>query len=102
MGATMKQDEYGNDILARWESRSGKHWVNLDRGESGYGYRSNGSGGSLGLRAEWVASEEAKGRVFDFAPNVISEADALAQMEAKVLRGYFLPDAAKTAMVRKF
>ena len=67
-------------VLARWESRSGKHWVVLEYTETGAGiYRSNSAGGCLGT---------------------MSEADALKVMQSKVDSGYFLPDAAKTPMHR--
>ena len=67
-------------VLARWESRSRKHWVILEYTETGAGiYRSNDAGGCLGR---------------------MGEAEALIAMQAKVDSGYFLPDAAKTPMHR--
>ncbi len=32
----------------RWESRSGKHWIELHRNKWGYSYRAPSMGGSLG------------------------------------------------------
>jgi hypothetical protein len=34
--------------VARWESRGGKHWLELYRDELGYTYRSSSGGGNLG------------------------------------------------------
>jgi hypothetical protein len=94
--ATMKPEESPR-LLARWESRSGKHWVELTQHDSvtianamdptsvggreftWYGYTSPGSSGSL------AAS---------------TSAAAIAEMEQRVKRGDFLPDAAKTPMKR--
>ena len=63
--------------IARWESRGGKHWVELYIDEHGYGYDGNGCGGSI------LAS---------------SDSHARALMQVKVDSGYFLPDDAKTPM----
>jgi hypothetical protein len=75
--------------IARWESRSGKHWVELfyypafqfadGRVEPSASYTALHSGGSLG--------------------NMTEEA-AIAEMQARVDRGLFQPDAAKTPMRR--
>lgn len=65
--------------LARWESRSGKHWVELTASPLGFGYRSPSAGGGL------------------YAMDLDA---ALAELQAKVDRGHFLPDAAKTPMRR--
>ena len=91
----MKTD--GPLVLARWESRSGKHWVELTQHDSvtianamdpssvgwraftWYGYTSPGNSGSL---------------------SVTTSAAAIAEMEQRVKRGDFLPDAAKTSMKR--
>jgi hypothetical protein len=67
-------------VVARWESRSGKHWVDLYAyPDSGHGYKAPGCGGFLG---------------------VMDEAAALAIMEQKVADGYFQPDANVTPMRR--
>lgn len=95
--AAMKAEESAPRILARWESRSGKHWVELKqhagvtianamdptsvggRAFTWYGYTSPGSSGSLAAT---------------------TSAAAIAEMEQRVNRGDFLPDAAKTPMKR--
>ena len=67
-------------MTARWESRSGKHWVELVAYESGgYGYRSPGMGGCIGN---------------------VTEAEAIASIQSKVDAGYFQPDANVTPMHR--
>lgn len=66
-------------VIARWESRSGKHWAELYHDGTAAFYRGVGCGGNLG---------------------VIGEAEAVAEMQRKVDSGYFLPDSAKTPMKR--
>lgn len=76
-------------IIARWESRSGKHWVNLYFNPAfkladGHivadaHYEGIGCGGSI------AAS---------------TESEAIAAMETRVASGYFQPDANKTPMKR--
>ncbi len=70
---------YEKTLIARWESKSGKHFAELNRDSMGYSYRGNGAGGFMGA---------------------MPEADALASIEARVDSGYFLPDNAKTPMKR--
>jgi hypothetical protein len=67
-------------IIARWESRSGKHWANLIEHEDGcYTYDSPDAGGCIG---------------------VLPRGEAMETMQGKVASGYFLPDNAKTPMRR--
>ena len=66
-------------IIARWESRGGKHWVELEQTEFGFSYRGNGCGGVMAAKKEY---------------------DALQELMVKVNSGYFLPDSAKTPMRR--
>lgn len=66
-------------IVARWESRSGKHWVNLVSDQWGYGYESVSCGGWMGQ---------------------VSYASALASIQGKIDMGYFQPDANKLPMQR--
>ena len=74
----MRFNEHGNQIVARWESKTGKHWVNATVSPEGYGgYHSPGAGGSTGTLGPEAVIEEV-GRM--------------------VARGYFLPDSAKTPM----
>lgn len=63
--------------IARWESRSGKHWVDLLHDGEHASYRSEDCGGFLGR---------------------ITEAEAIERLTAKVQSGYFQPDANKTPM----
>lgn len=63
-------------IIGRWESKTGKHWVEL---YADCTYKSADAGGCLGN---------------------ISQHAAIAAMQAKVDNGYFLPDSAKTPMRR--
>ena len=65
-------------VVARWKSKSGKHWAELYRQGDCYGYRSADCGGNLGI-----------------LPN---ESSAFEIMERRVRSGYFLPDSAKTPM----
>lgn len=66
-------------VVARWESRGGKHWVEaeIDPDTEYGGYRSNSGGGTTGT---------------------VGRTAAIAAVKAKVDAGYFLPDAAKTPM----
>jgi hypothetical protein len=66
-------------VIARWESKSKKHWVDLEKDQWGFAYSSPGSGGSLGR---------------------ISKDEALLEMERRVNMGLFQPDKNKTPMVR--
>lgn len=76
-------------LIARWESRGGKHWVNLyfnPEFKLANGsvvvdahYRGNGCGG--GIQANTAE-------------------DAIIKMEARIAAGGFQPDAAKTPMKR--
>lgn len=56
-------------VVARWESASGKHWVELYRDGAGYGYRAPGASGWLGAVAEAAALAELERRVGDFQPD---------------------------------
>jgi hypothetical protein len=76
-------------IIARWESRGGKHWVELYADEHGYGYDGNGCGGDFHPRTKLC--------IFGSIP-ASSDSHARALMQAKVDSGYFLPDDAKTPM----
>jgi len=64
-------------VIARWQSRSGKHWVELKKDEYGYHYDAPGASGVLGN---------------------ITEEEAIRQMEQRV--PYMQPDKAKTPMRR--
>ena len=64
-------------VIARWESRSGKHWVELATDGAAYRYRAPDAGGYL---AE------------------ATKAEAMAEMNRRVAAGYFQPDANKTPM----
>jgi hypothetical protein len=67
-------------VLARWESKSGKHWVELTQSESGAAfYNAPQAVGSLGM---------------------VKDIDAIAEMQKRVDLGYFQPDANKTPMKR--
>ena len=65
--------------LARWQSRSKKHWVELSQTEHGFKYTAPDCGGYLAAQARLGAVEE---------------------LQAKVDSGYFQPDANKTPMHR--
>lgn len=67
-------------LIARWESVSGKHWVELTRSESG----------SVFYDAPRATGSLAK----------VTDAEAIADMQARVDKGYFQPDANKTPMKR--
>lgn len=69
------------DLLARWESKGGKYWVEVYSDERGQTYHSDDGGGNLGN---------------------IGEDAAIEQVEKRVLRGDFLPDRAKTPMVMTY
>ena len=51
-------------VIARWESRRGKDWVELYKDQWGYGYAANGSGGFFGRVSETRALEEMERRIF--------------------------------------
>ena len=68
-------------IVARWESRGGKHYVELRRGRYDYGYDANSAAGSI------------------CNPNVTIE-EAVMVVEAMLARGCFLPDSAVLPMKR--
>lgn len=68
-------------VVAKWESKSGKHWVTLTRDKHGYSFRAGGAGGYLGN---------------------VSESDAVKEMERRVAMGIYQPDANKTPMRRTF
>lgn len=65
--------------LARWESRSKKHWVELIQTDHGFKYSAPDCGGYL----------EAQTRL-----------RAVKELQAKVDTGYFQPDANKTPLRR--
>jgi hypothetical protein len=68
-------------IIARWESKSGKYWVELTRSESGsVFYDAPQATGSLGRD--------------------LTDEQAVTDMQARVNKGYFQPDANKTPMRR--
>jgi hypothetical protein len=67
-------------IVARWESKSGKHWVELTRSEYGVSYSAPQAGGTFA--------------------NPCTDAEAIADMAQRVALGYFQPDANKTPMKR--
>ncbi len=67
--------------VGRWESRGGKHWVELWWGRYDYSYSNNNSGGSV------------------CNPNLPLD-QAVTVMQAKVDRGMFLPDMAVVPMKR--
>ena len=70
------------EVIARWESPRGKHWVELLAFENGgFCYRGNGCGGSMVQH---------------------SLPEAIAAMQEKVDTGYFLPDSAKIPMREVF
>lgn len=71
----------GHTLVASWESVRGAHWVDVTRGPYGYSYSGNGCDGSLGN---------------------MDESAALAHVGRMVASGYFLPDSAKSHMLRTF
>ena len=71
-----------SETVARWESRTGKHWVELRwSNEFGFSYTSPNAGGSL-------------------AANTTDEAIAELAPRLEPYAGYFQPDSNKTAMKR--
>jgi hypothetical protein len=67
-------------VLARWESKNGKHWAELCVNSDGtYSYRAADCGGNLGY---------------------VGVVQAFERMREKVDSGYFLPDVYKTVMQR--
>lgn len=68
-------------MIARWESRSGKWWVELHRSDAGcYSYTANDSGGTLG--------------------NNLTNEVAIDAIEQRIANGYFQPDNLKSPMKR--
>jgi hypothetical protein len=69
-------------LIARWETRNGKHFCELTRherdGDPAYSYRGNGCGGSLGV--------------------LRSDDDAVSQIVNRIGLAYFAPDAAKIGL----
>jgi len=86
---TVGMAKLGRTKIARWESRSGKYWVDLyfnptfkladGRVVADASYRGNGCGGSV---------------------SGATEAEAIAAMQRRIDHGGFQPDAAKTPMRR--
>lgn len=66
-------------VIARWESRSGKHWVELSEDRWGFAYTAPGQGGVLGR---------------------VSRAEAVTEIERRAAMGLFQPDANVTPMRR--
>ena len=66
-------------LVAKWESKSGKHFAELWRDAYGYSYKGVDCGGNLGT---------------------LKEAEAIEVLEMRVLTGYFQPDANTTPMKR--
>lgn len=57
-------------VVARWESRGRKHFVELYKDQYGYGYRAVGAGGFLGALADdQTAVATIERRVNDFQPD---------------------------------
>ena len=69
----------GKKLIARWESTSHKHWVNMFQDDYGYSYVAPGAGGGLSANTEHAA---------------------ICEMETRVQFGYFQPDANKRPMKR--
>lgn len=65
------------EVIARWESKSGKYWAELHHDGQAAFYRGPGCGGNLGL---------------------VDRTTAIEKLQALVDTGYFLPDSAKTGM----
>jgi len=78
---TWDRGEVCTEVVARWKSRGGKHWVDLRHGRYDYGYDANGSHGSI------------------CNPNLTVE-EAVTVVEAMLARGCFLPDSAVLPMKR--
>lgn len=53
-----------DDLIARWESGKGKHWVNLYQDSGGCFYKANSAGGNLGPIGSEVAIREMERRVY--------------------------------------
>lgn len=53
-----------DDLIARWESGRGKHWVNLYQDSGGCFYRCTNGGGNLGQIGSEVAIREMERRVY--------------------------------------
>lgn len=68
------------ELIAKWESRSGKDYAELYHDGTAAFYRGNGCGGNMGIK---------------------DRETAIAELQVKVDSGYFLPDSAKTPMKRK-
>lgn len=67
------------EVIARWESKSGKHWAELYHDGVAAFYRGVGCGGNIGI---------------------CDKDTGIAELQRKVDSGYFLPDSAKTPMKR--
>lgn len=68
------------ELVARWESKGGKHWVELYKHPTGgYSYRAPDAGGAFGIADE---------------PQVMQ------MMEQKLREGYFTPDSSKHPLKR--
>lgn len=76
-------------MVARWESRSGKHYVELF-----YNPEFKLADGRIVIDAHYSAPRASGGIT------AASLDDAIAKMEARVATGYFQPDANKTPMKR--
>lgn len=73
-----KEGKQVDKVIARWESKSGKHWVELNSSDSGaVFYDAPGACGSLGI---------------------VGDSEAIAELQRRVDLGYFQPDANKTPM----
>lgn len=57
-GAERDQDASSKRIVARWESRGGKHWIELYADQYGYGYSGNDCCGNLGRLPDDAAAIE--------------------------------------------
>ena len=77
----MTGEMYHIDPVARWESRGGKDWVDLFKGEWGYHYSGRDCGGSLG-------------------GCITSDAQAVSAMQERIDQGGYQADANKTPMRR--
>ena len=50
-------------LVQRWQSRSGKHWIELYRDDLGFFYEGNDCGGNLGNVTEAQARDEIETRI---------------------------------------
>lgn len=75
--------------IARWESRGGKYWVDLFYNPCFH--LMNGTD---------VVDAHYRGRGCGGGIDASSESEAITAMQARIDRGGFQPDAAKTPMVR--